>query len=353
MKRILTFILLASLLAACRAEQPPASGLAAVSEASATPPAESLAVAETPCPRLAATQTAVIPATQTASALFATLEAIHTQTAQAPTATPAPPKREPGLGGCAPGAASCLDEGYTFPLQRPIPTGIDPTYRYSSTQNGDREVHHGVEFYQASGTPVLAAAAGQVIFAGDDMAEKVALWPGFYGNYVVLAHDWGAETLFSLYAHLSKIEVEAGQTVAAGEKIGEVGASGSAIGSHLHFEVRLGQNAYSATRNPELWFAPLEGAGALAGRIFDPVNPRLRGAVRIQRMENGQIADFPAYQPMEIYPPELVRENGENFALTDLPAGEYRLTFVYGGKVYEQFVEIRPGLLTLVTMVLD
>jgi hypothetical protein len=43
---------------------------------------------------------------------------------------------------------------------------------------------------------------------------------------------------------------------------------------------------------------------------------------------------------MDIYPPELVVENGENFALNDLPAGQYRLTYLYNGKVYERFVEI-------------
>jgi murein DD-endopeptidase MepM/ murein hydrolase activator NlpD len=84
-----------------------------------------------------------------------------------------------------------------------------------------------------------------------------------------------------------------GSKLFAGQEIGLVGASGSAIGSHLHFEVRYGQNTYFSTRNPELWFAPLEGAGALAGRIYDPDYPQVRGAVRIQRMEDGKITDSP------------------------------------------------------------
>ncbi|MDO9348820.1 MAG: M23 family metallopeptidase, partial [Anaerolineales bacterium] len=53
---------------------------------------------------------------------------------------------------------------------------------------------------------------------------------------IVLRH---ADSLFTLYAHLSRIEVEAGQRVVVGQKIGEVGKSGTAQGSHLHFEVRL------------------------------------------------------------------------------------------------------------------
>ncbi|MCG2784724.1 MAG: peptidoglycan DD-metalloendopeptidase family protein [Anaerolineae bacterium] len=351
-KRFLIFLLLAASLAACRADQT-SPGLAPVSTTPGNPSATPPAGAETACPRLSATQTGIVPATQTAEALFATLAAIHTQTAQAPTATPTPQEQDSGFGWCADAVVSCFADGYSFPLQRPIPTGIDPTYRFASTQNGDREIHRGVEFYQASGTPVLAVGAGRVAFAGDDMDDKVALWPGFYGNYVVIEHDFGGQPVFTLYGHLSKMDVQTGEAVAAGQKIGEVGASGSAIGSHLHFEVRPRQNDYFAARNPELWFAPLEGMGALAGQIFDPSNPKVSGAVRIQRMEDGKIADFPAYQSLDIYPPELAVENGENFALNDLPAGQYRLTYVYGGKVYEYFIEIGPGILTLITIVLD
>ncbi|MDX9991870.1 MAG: M23 family metallopeptidase [Anaerolineales bacterium] len=301
-------------------------------------------------------QTAPAPETETVLGPLSAppTEAVSaTQTATIPPATQTPRQQDSGFGWCAEGLATCFDEAHSFPLTRPIPSRIDPTYRYASTQNGDREIHHGVEFYQAFGTPVLAAGPGRVAFAGDDLKEKVAPWPGFYGNYIVLEHNFGGQTLFTLYGHLSKIDVQAGQPIATGQKIGEVGASGSAIGSHLHFETRSGQNNYAATRNPEVWFAPLEGMGALAGQIFDPNNPKVKGAVRIQRMENGKIADFPAYQSLDIYPPQLVAENGENFALNDLPAGQYRLTYLYGGQVYEHFIEIRPAILTLLRIVLD
>ncbi|PKN95214.1 MAG: hypothetical protein CVU44_00615 [Chloroflexi bacterium HGW-Chloroflexi-6] len=331
MKHLLTLLLFSALLTACAAEQATLSP-APVSTSPTDPAAAPSAASETASPQPSATLIA---------------------TAELPRASSTPLKAETGYGWCADGIASCFDDGYSFPLTRPIPTTIDPTYRFASTQNGDREIHHGVEFYQASGTPVLAAGAGTVAFAGDDMTEKVALWPGFYGNYVVIEHTLAGQAVFTLYGHLSKMDVQTGETVAAGQKIGEVGASGSAIGSHLHFEVRPGQDNYFAARNPEMWFAPLEGAGALAGRIFDPDNPKVRGAVRIQRMQENKIADFPAYQPMDIYPAELVIENGENFALTDLSAGPYRLTYLYSGKVYEYFVEIRPGILTLITIVLD
>lgn len=340
LKRFLILLLFSTLLAACGAEQTP-PGPDSVTTSSADPTPIPAAVSESATPRPSAT-----PAASPTPLASSTVEM---------TATSKPVARQPG-GGFAwcEGPESCFDNGYNFPFLRPIPIiTVDPTYRFASTQNGSRELHRGVEFYQAFGTSVLAAGAGRVAFAGDDMDEKVALWPEFYGNYVVIEHDFGGQAAFTLYGHLSKLDMQTGEMVAAGQKIGEVGASGSAIGSHLHFEARYGQNDYFAARNPELWFAPLEGMGALAGRIYDPNHPQVRGAVRIQRMEGGKIADYPAYQPMDIYPSELVVENGENFALNDLPAGQYRLTFVYGGKVYERFAEILPGILTLITIVLD
>lgn len=329
MKRLLTIVLLSVLLAACRAERTPPS-LDTLTTASATP---------TLPPRLAdaASATPQPSATSTAS---------PTPTLSITSTTPAPAR----LNWCPAGVIACFDETHAFIFTRPVPLPIEPTYRYASTQSGLRQLHRGIEFPAAFGAPVRAAAHGQVVFAGDDMREKVALWPEFYGNYVVIAHEG---EFYSLYAHLSQINVSAGQVVSAGEQIGLVGASGSAIGSHLHFEIRQGQNAYTATHNPEVWLAPLEGTGALVGRIYDPAGNLPRGAVRIQGIENGKIAASRPPLPMDIYASELITENGENFVLNDLPAGEYRLTYLYNGKLYERFVEIRPGILTLVTIVLD
>ena len=92
---------------------------------------------------------------------------------------------------------------------------------------GDR-FHSGLDLLAAAGTPVRAAGAGTVTFAG---------WSaGGYGNLVVIDHANGVS---SWYAHLSRIDVTAGAAVTTTTQVGLVGATGNATGPHLHFEVRL------------------------------------------------------------------------------------------------------------------
>ncbi len=92
------------------------------------------------------------------------------------------------------------------------------------------QMHTGVDLAAPTGTRVDAAAAGVVSFAGYD--------PGGYGKYVVIDHPDRTSTY---YAHLSAFApgLEAGMTVAQGQRIGAVGSTGAATGPHLHFEVRV------------------------------------------------------------------------------------------------------------------
>jgi murein DD-endopeptidase MepM/ murein hydrolase activator NlpD len=105
------------------------------------------------------------------------------------------------------------------PVAAPIGDGFGP--------RGDR-FHTGVDFLASAGSSIFAAGGGSVEFAGYNA--------GGYGRLVVLRHRLGVTTW---YAHLSSIAVRRGQTVAAGSRIGRVGATGDATGPHLHFEVRL------------------------------------------------------------------------------------------------------------------
>ena len=261
----------------------------------------------------------------------------------------------------------CIQAGH-FLLERPIAlpgtVTIDPTYPYGSTQNGTRQPHHGVEFYNASGTPVLAAADGVVVVAGDDKTTNFSPWPNFYGNLIVLEHHLPgiSQPLFTLYGHLSKIEAQTGQNVRAGEEIGEVGASGSATGSHLHFEVRLGENDYDSNRNPVLWLKPLSGEdgnpfGLIVGRFVDDQgNPLYYPSLNIQYFPDRSGPQAAAYA-VETYAPEKqpVRADDqwqENFALGDLPAGQYRISFIWENVLYERWIEAQPGKVTLVTFII-
>jgi murein DD-endopeptidase MepM/ murein hydrolase activator NlpD len=88
--------------------------------------------------------------------------------------------------------------------------------------------HPGIDIVASMGTPVRAAAAGKVRFAG---------WnAGGYGDLVIVKVGGGVS---AMYAHLSEVDVRAGQVVAAGQQLGLIGMTGNATGPHLHFEVRI------------------------------------------------------------------------------------------------------------------
>ncbi len=95
--------------------------------------------------------------------------------------------------------------------------------------------YNGVDFGAPIGTPVYAAAGGQVIIS------KSSGWNGGYGSYVVIKHDNGTQTL---YAHASSVNVVSGAWVSQGDLIANVGNTGKSTGPHLHFEVRGASNPF-------------------------------------------------------------------------------------------------------------
>jgi LysM repeat protein len=118
---------------------------------------------------------------------------------------------------------------------------VSPGYYTNPVPGGiiTQELHgyNGVDIAAAYNTPILAAAAGQVI------TSKQGGWNGGYGNYVVISHNNGTQTL---YSHNSSNIVYVGQYVEKGEVIGYMGSTGRSTGNHLHFETRGAQNVLNS-----------------------------------------------------------------------------------------------------------
>ncbi len=123
------------------------------------------------------------------------------------------------------GAIAANPGGMMYPLS--IPSSITSLFGWRVHPiTGDRRFHAGTDLGAAMGTPILAAATGQV---------EVADWVGGYGLTVILNHTSAQQTL---YGHMSEIFVQPGQLVQQGTVIGRVGSTGNSTGPHLHFEVR-------------------------------------------------------------------------------------------------------------------
>ncbi len=106
---------------------------------------------------------------------------------------------------------------------------ISPLAHYVQTQG----IHgfNAVDLAAPTGTPILAAADGEVIVA------REGGWNGGYGSYVVITHANGSQTL---YGHMSQVSAYDGERVVQGQVIGYVGETGEATGPHVHFEIRDG-----------------------------------------------------------------------------------------------------------------
>jgi hypothetical protein len=240
-----------------------------------------------------------------------------------------------------------LRPGDHFDFSRPIPSGdvnwAHPLYRYGYTFFGEESVHTGVDLGADRNAPVVAAADGEVVWAGYGLYTGTRDLSDPYGLAIAILHDFGYndQPLYTVYAHLARIEVWMGQRVTAGEEIGLVGDTGHASGPHLHFEVRLGENRYYATRNPELWIVPPEGWGVLAGRILDTAGrPIPEHQVQVRSLETGQRWEAWTYAAQSVNGDDVL---GENLALADLPAGAYEITTLYLGRPRTASLWVYPG----------
>jgi murein DD-endopeptidase MepM/ murein hydrolase activator NlpD len=114
--------------------------------------------------------------------------------------------------------ASRSASGFIWPVSGPVTSPFGMRWG---------RMHTGIDIGVPYGTPIRAAASGQVIYAG---------WMDGYGNLVFIDHGRGISTG---YAHQSSIAVSNGQAITQGQVIGYVGCTGHCFGPHLHFEVRV------------------------------------------------------------------------------------------------------------------
>ncbi len=133
--------------------------------------------------------------------------------------------------------------GPTAGVTKPLQGAGGPSYEgyYIWPVNGGIKTqgihgYNGIDIGAAKGTSILASASGTVIIARNNGG-----WNGGYGNYVVIQHDNGTQTL---YAHATEVLVVAGEIVGQGQTIATVGRTGQSTGNHLHFEVRGAKNPF-------------------------------------------------------------------------------------------------------------
>jgi murein DD-endopeptidase MepM/ murein hydrolase activator NlpD len=221
-------------------------------------------------------------------------------------------------------------------------------YRYGGNFF-ENVIHTGIDIPTPIGTPVLAAGPGKVVWAGYGLYLGNNDPGDPYGLAVTILHDFSYqdERLYTVYAHLNRIDVIRGQTVQTGEVIGLSGATGQVTGAHLHFEVRMGKNDFFTTRNPELWLAPPQGWGVLVGRIMTAGGNTIpQQPVIVRSKSSGQKWEAKTYGKESINSDPVYKEN---LVISDLPAGLYELKIPYLGKDFLQDIEILPGLVTYIT----
>ncbi|TMJ92810.1 MAG: M23 family metallopeptidase [Actinobacteria bacterium] len=121
-------------------------------------------------------------------------------------------------GGGSTGSGRVSGAGLIWPVNGPVTSGFGMRWG---------RMHTGIDIGASYGTPIHAAKAGVVIFAGQMSG---------YGNVIIVDHGGGFSTL---YAHQSRLGASDGQSVSQGQVIGYVGSTGHSTGPHLHFETRV------------------------------------------------------------------------------------------------------------------
>jgi murein DD-endopeptidase MepM/ murein hydrolase activator NlpD len=217
-------------------------------------------------------------------------------------------------------------------------------YRYGGIYAGwEGVVHTGIDIDAPIGTPVKAAAPGRVVWAGYGLYAGKHDSKDPYGLAVTLEHQFGfqGEELYSIYAHMNEVFVEPNQMVNTGDILGIVGETGATTGPHLHFEIRWKENLFNCSLNPELWVAPPQGWGVLAGRVMNTSGSLYTSQeIIIQRSDRKQDWIVRTYGDKYVHSDPYF---GENLVLSDLPAGNYIINIDYDKIKYQYNITINAG----------
>jgi len=311
-----------------------------------------------PTPSQTPTMTA-LPPTETATATATTAPVINRTCPNPPPAKPAydryflSPQRWP-----QPDLEMATAH---FWLSKPVPGEerylTNQAYPYGYDGGGRYLLHNGVDGRQTAGTPVLAVADGTIVVAQADMSELFGWRCDWYGHLVVLELDqqWQGQPVYVLYGHVLNIQVEAGQRVARGARVAEIGFGGVALVPHLHLEVRVGTNEFGATRNPMLWIEPGEMRGVIAGRVVDPEGRPWQGVGLgllggSEGVENRNTWSYLG-DPQSLMNPD--EGWAENFLFSDVPPGEYQIYTRLQDVEYRVPVAVRAGEVSLVEVITE
>jgi murein DD-endopeptidase MepM/ murein hydrolase activator NlpD len=256
-------------------------------------------------------------------------------------------------------------------LARPVDSDAVnyPLYYYPYGSDGPENsyrVHHGVDMPNPIGEPVRAAGPGTVLWAADGFRVEqpdgsITETTISYGNTVLIQHDFGfrGQPIYTLYAHLSAILVTRGQRVATGDIVGLIGDTGIVSGSHVHFEVRVGQNSWYAVQNPVLWMVPYAGHGTIAGRVIGLDGEELfdQDISIIDRQTGRVVRTTTSYQAADTNLDGVLDINsdinwGENFAVGDIPEGRYQVVTRIDGTRVARMIDVYEGTTVFVELAL-
>jgi murein DD-endopeptidase MepM/ murein hydrolase activator NlpD len=237
---------------------------------------------------------------------------------------------------------------FASPIAATYPADPEWDYRYGGVFFSPDIIHTGVDLPAPRGTEIMAAGPGTVVWAG------IGLYTGSadnlkdpYGLAVAIRHDYGyqGKQLYTVYAHMDEVDVVVGQWLNTGDVVGHAGSTGTTTGPHLHFEVRLGVNNFYDTRNPELWTAPPQGCGVLAGRVMADYGTTLKNyLVQLKSLVNEKKYLVYTYaSDATIHSDEYYNEN---LVLGGLPEGVYELNVQYAGMNNPVNIQILPGQIT-------